>query len=241
MKKKLLFAAVLLAVAACNKQAPDTHLVAVRFDYTTAGNFPTKGIADAIASTLPASLDLTLTDTDGNTWTATTGQTIRLPVGTYSVTGGNEPPVVQQITSSGFRYTTHQPIVKVEDTITIEEGVTQYFVDAFYQSFAVGVLPSEVIVWEATFKGSVDDVDCIKTDDLWLVFVTGNLTGASCFAPVLTTPAGKVKQFSIYTNPADANAGGIMAEYGKWYILHPEAYQSGLLGLNLPIWTEGLD
>lgn len=31
-----------------------------------------------------------------------------------------------------------------------------------------------------------------------------------------------------------------MAEYGKWYILHPETYQSGTLGLNLPEWTEGL-
>lgn len=242
MKKRLLLAVAFAAIAAsCTKQqeVADTTIVPVRISYTTSGRFPTKGIADAILATLPESLTLTLTDAEGYTYTAQTGQEIRLPVGTYSVTGGNKPAVVQYISSGSNRYTTHEPIVRVEDQLTITEGVTQYAVEASYGSFAVAVLPSEVALWEATFCGSVNEVDCIKTDDLWLVFVTGNLTGGTSFRPVLTTHNLQVKQFNMYTNTADT--GGIFAEWGKWYILHPFTYQSGMLGLGLPEWTAGLD
>lgn len=233
-------AATVAVLCACNKQdTPDTGLVPVRISYTTSGRFPTKGIADAILATLPESLTLTLTDADGATYTAQTGQEIRLPLGTYSVTGGNNPAVVQYITSSSNRYTTHEPIIRVDDQITISEGVTDYAVEATYGSFAVAVLPSETLLFEATFSGSVKAVDCIKTDDLWLVFVTGNLTGGSSFRPVLTTHSGKVKQFNMYTNAGDT--GGIFAEWGKWYILHPQTYQSGVLGAALPEWTAGME
>ena len=241
MKKRLLLAVAFAAVAAsCTKTGGETdHLVAVRFEYTTdSGRFPTKGVADVILSTLPASLPLTLTDGSGNTWDVYTGQEVTLPVGTYSVDGGYAPEAAQYI-SGTTKYTSHSPTITIADEVEIVAGVSEYRVRATYGSAAVGVLPSEVSSWTATFKGGVEAVNCIKTDDLWLVFLNGNLTGAGSFYTTIATPRGTTKEYKIYTNTGDT--GGILAERGKWYILHPDAVtQSGSLSLDLPEWTDGL-
>lgn len=121
MKKILLF--LLLAAVACTK--PATQLVSVRFDYTTeSGQFPTKSIADEIMATLPASLDLVLTDAYGKTWNVTTRQEITIPVGTYSITGGYSPDAVQTIASG--KYTTLSPIIEVNDSVAIVEGFNPF-------------------------------------------------------------------------------------------------------------------
>lgn len=233
MKKILLF--LLLAAVACTK--PATQLVSVRFDYTTeSGQFPTKSIADEIMATLPASLDLVLTDAYGKTWNVTTGQEITIPVGTYSITGGYSPDAVQTIASG--KYTTLSPIIEVNDSATIVEGTTEYQVTGSYKSFAVCVLPSEVTEWTAVFGGGQQEVECDKTSDLWFIFVTGNLTGGSAFMTKITADTGVFKEYTLYTNPNDTN--GIRAYYGKWYLLHPFTYQTGTFGLSLPEWESGL-
>ena len=240
MKKIFPLAVACLVIAAsCSKKEVHEHLVPVRFEYSTeVGRFPTKGVADVILSALPSSLSLTLTDEKGQTWEVTTGQEILLPLGTYSVDGGHAPEMVQNI-SQGTRYTSHTPVIQVADEVEIVEGVTEYLVSATYGSFAVGVLPSEVSGWTGTFRAGSEDVNCIKTDDLWLIFVTGNLTGGSSFYTTITTPRGVSKEYKIYTNSGDS--GGILAEYGKYYILHPDSVtQGGVFGLSLPEWTDGL-
>lgn len=240
MKKRLSLAVAFLVIAAsCSKTGGNERLVAVRFEYSTdAGRFPTKGISDVILSTLPASLSLTLTGEDGQTWDVVTGQEVLLPLGTYSVDGGYSPDLVQNI-SSGTRYTSHSPVIRVADEVTIVEGVSEYRVAATYGSFAVGVLPSEVSGWTGIFQGVSAEVNCIKTDDLWLIFATGNLTGGASLYTTITTPRGVSKEYKIYTNTGDS--GGILAEFGKWYILHPDSVtQSGTLALDLPEWTDGL-
>lgn len=241
MKKRLLLAVAFAAIAAsCTKTGGETErLVSVRFEYSTdSGRFPTKGIADVILSTLPPALPLTLTDGSGNTWDVYTGQEVTLPVGTYSVDGGHAPEAAQYISGTN-RYTSHSPAITVSDEVEIVEGVSEYRVRATYGSAAVGVLPSEVSSWTAVFKGAAEAVNCLKTDDLWLVFLNGNLTGASSFYTTIATPWGATKEYKLYTNSGDT--GGILAESGKWYILHPDAVtQSGTLGLDLPEWTDGL-
>lgn len=235
MKKFLLIFTSLLALA-CSKQP--TGVVTVRFDFVIEqGAFPTKAIADDIMSTVPSALDLVLTGSDGHTFNATTGQEITIPVGTYTVTGGHNPSLVQNI-AQNTRYTTKSPIIEVNTSVTIEEGVTSYQVQGSYKSFAVCVLPSEVASWKAAFTNGTQEVDCVKTSDLWFVFVTGNLTGAMSFITTLTSPTGQSKEYTLYTNPNDTN--GIRAYYGKWYLLHPFTYQTGSIGLSLPEWESGL-
>ena len=235
MKKLLLLFTLLLAFS-CTKQGE--KLVTIRFEYVTeSGVFPTKAIADEIMGTIPSTLSLTLTDSHGKEWSAVTGQEITIPVGTYSVTGGHNPAVVQQITS-GNAYTTHSPIIEINDSVTIVEGVSSYQVTGTYKSFAVCVLPSEVSEWKATFRGTNAEVDCVKTSELWFVFATGNLTGGGAFMTTLKSADGDTKDYTLYTNPNDTQ--GIRAYYGKWYLLHPFTYQSGSIGLSLPEWESGL-
>ena len=234
--RKILTALLTLLTVACAKTPQ--QFVTVSFDFTIqSGQIPTKSIPDAIAATIPASLDLVLTSSDGKTYSTTTGQEISLPVGRYSVTGGYSPSEVQ-VVASGRSYTTHSPIIEVNDSVTIVEDVTSYQVAGEYKSFAVCVLPEEVSTWTAVFRGANAEIDCVKTSDLWFVFVTGNLTGGSAFMTKVETANGEYKEYTLYTNPNDTQ--GIRAYYGKWYLLRPFTFQSGAIGISLPEWESGL-
>lgn len=246
--KKTLFALIalggVLALSACNKQdtPQDGRLVPVRFTFTAAdnGRFPTKAIGDEIAATLPATLDLTLTAANGKTYQVQTGQEILLPAGEYAVTGNHTPTPVQYITKPS-RYTSFTPAVYINESVTITEGVESYQLTAIYGSFAVGVLPGEVTAWTAIFQGAAAEVQSIHAEEVWLVFVTGNLTStAQTFDTTITGLAGDSQEFVLHTS--DTMTNGIRAEWGKWYLLHPggAAYQTGALSVTYPEWVSGL-
>lgn len=228
MKRILL----LLFLVSCTKE-----MNTVIFDYSfDSGPFPTKGMADEISSRLPGSITITLKGT--NTYTIRTGEDVSIPYGDYEVTGTYTPEATQYIYGT-TRFLSESPKIVVYDNISIIEGKSEYSVNASYGSFAVGVLPSETSSWKGMFKSQENSVNCIKTQNLWWTFVTGNFNSDSPFRMTLSSESGDTKTLFLYTDSPDSD--GTLVEYGKWYIFHPTDTPIGSysFGLNTPDWTNG--
>ena len=239
--KRLFFLLPILAVLiGCKDEpiAPETATITIRMFYDS-GRFPTKGISEGIVAALPTEVELTLTHTDSGTqFNVVTGNEITLPVGPYSVEGVYNPTLLQGIVGT-TRFTSRTPKIIVSDVINVAAGTSQYSVGATYGSFAVGVLTSEVSAWTGRFKNNIADVEHNEGDGVWWIFVTGTLDATNYFFTTITPAVGEQKSFSIHTS--GELEGGLLAEFGKWYILHPDASttQSGTFDLNLPDWTSG--
>ena len=242
----LLALGAFVAPVACTKQElPDTSRAIVPVTISLAGyesgSMPTKGIAEEISSTLPASMTLSVTEkTSGKTYEVTTGTTCRLPVGTYSVAGATQPEVRQGIYGT-TRYLSDKPKVVVEDEIVVTEGQTAYSVTATYQCYVLAVYTSEVKAWTGTFKGNAGaEAYHLAADGLWWVFVVGDFSADYPFYTSITLTDNTKLDYTFYTR--DLQPGGILAEYGKWYLLRPSGggnLQMGSMSLNLPAWTAG--
>ena len=235
MKKSLILTILLLAGCASNDQmVKATFCLSIE-----SGTFPTKGIAADIAATIPASVPLTLTNTATSAvYNVNTGESITLPIGTYSVAGTYNPTLLQGIVGT-TRFTSRTPKIVVSDEVSVEAGTESYIVSASYQSFAVGVLPSEVSAWTGRFKGNIAAVEYNEGDDLHWIFVTGNIDPSNYFYTTITPISGSERTFTFITS--GELEGAVLAEYGKWYIMHPAAptTQSGSFTLDLPTWQEG--
>ena len=239
MKKFILLSILILAGCTANINLENEVTASFGLSLYDTGRFPTKGIASEISSALPESVNLTLTNTQTNAaYNVATGEEITLPVGTYSVAGTYNPTLVQGIVGT-TRFTSTTPKIVVSDEITIVPGTTQYSVSATYGSFAIGVIPSEVSAWTGRFKGNIANVEYIDGGDVWWTFVTGNLDPTNYFFTTITPTAGSAQSFSFHTS--GEMDGGVLAEYGKWYIMHPAGVsaQSGNFSLNISAWESG--
>lgn len=236
--KKFLTALIILLVG-CT-QSPQEVEAAFGLKYIQSGHFPVKGFTDEITSTIPTAVSISLTNTSTNTaYDAVTGTPITLPVGSYNVTGGSSPLSVQKLYGS-TKYTSHTPSIVVDDNVSIVFGTSAYSVGATYNSFAIGVIPSEVASWQIKVKdGSMQNVDYITGDNLHWIFITGSYSTSTPVVMTVAPPGNVAEGFNFVTDAPEANQ--IQAEYGKWYIIHPAgaANQSGTFSLDLPIWVEG--
>ena len=231
----------LLSVGACTKIHTEEGVITATFSPTfyDEGRFPTKGFMAEISDALPESIPLTLTNkTTSVEYIVNSGESITLPLGTYEVKGGTTPQAVQFV-SGTQRYLSRTPKISVEDEIELVVGQSAYSVNARYESFALGVLPSEVSKWSGRFKGNIAEVSYIEADGLWWTFVTGNLDPNNLFYTTITPLAGADRSFSIITS--GTYDGAMLVEYGKWYVLHPSgaSTQSGTFDLGLPDWIAG--
>lgn len=248
MKKRLLIASVLLAVAACTKQAPDFpgHFVSVTFEVGTyVGNFPTKGMADAIAATLPAALDLYLTNTDtGTSYTAQTGRAVELPEGTYSVTGGFTPDATKAIYGNSL-YLSNAPKVSVSQDVTITAGMGTCTLLASYESAALVTISDEVQRWTgATSNKEGFDVDALETGIYRWTFITGDFSTNRYFHTYLKPKdGGEQVGYTIVTNPSMQTtfSDALVVDFGKWYLLRAGEgeIQAGAFAVEWPVWTQG--
>lgn len=233
-----------VAPVACTKQAQDPQTtplvpVTINIESFASGQFPTKGIGEEISATLPTTMDLVMTNkATGETYDVTTGYPCRVPVGTYSVAGVIEPEVRQGIYGT-TRYLSDTPKIVVEDELVIRADCTSYWVTAIYKCFVLAVNPSEVESWTGIFKGQAAPVSYMTADGLWWTFVVGDFSADYPFQTDVVFKDGETLSYDFYTR--DLQPGGVLAEYGKWYLLRQVggAIQMGSLSLTLPAWTAG--
>lgn len=251
MKKKLLALLALAAAIApsCNKQDTQTPtpIVSVRFNLggIESGQFPTKGMADAITATLPAVLDLTLTNTaTGVTYTTTTGTAVEIPVGTYSVTGGYTPDIVHQVYGATL-FISHAPKVAVSEAVEVTEGVAQYTLTAQYQCVALAVPDAEVTKWQGADNNKNGyEIDFLREGAYRWVFLSGEIGDSRYFVTTLYPADGTayrtyhiVENTRFQINFSDC----LVVTPGHWYILRASdsVMQSGSFGVTWPAWSQG--
>lgn len=246
MKRTLL---ALLALAAsvapsCTKQdtepAPEwvTITLSLRPDYDT-GRFPTKGIGEEISAALPSQMTLTLANkVSGETFEVTTGMPFRIPTGTYSAVGRTSPTPLQFIYDP-THYTSYDPLVVVEDELEITSASGSYSVAAGYRCFVVAVNTGEVSNWSLRTGTTTASLVRKEGDGVGWIFVIGDYDYDHPMRTAVTFADGEQQEYQFHTR--DPQPGGIVAEYGKWYLLRQAGGtpQMGSIGLRLPEWTAG--
>lgn len=250
MKKALTFAGVLaIAVTllcSCSKQdAPTPTTTAVfTLDAYDVGTFPTKGMAEVIAATLPPSLDLVVQNTaTGTKYTTSTGEPINIPVGTYHVTACNEPEVVQDVNGTAL-FLTHQPRVRVDTQVEVVEGVGSYSLTGTYESVALVTIASETSAWSGATASKVGfTIDAITSGVYKWTFLTGDIPGRKFVTTLTPTGGGAARSFTIVGNEELLKNydDAFLVAPGHWYILHPSdnVSQSGGFSVDFPTWTQG--
>ena len=250
--KKALFALLALggifALPSCNSSkqettpAPEwvTITIGLRPGYETGTIGPaTKALGDDITATLPTAMSLSLTNkANGDTYDLTTGQPFRIPTGTYSVAGRTDPAPYQFIYDP-THYTSREPLVVVEDEVTITAEAGTYYVAAGYRCFVVGVNNGEVSHWTLRSGTMWPEVARLDGTTAGWIFVIGDFDAEHPLLTKVTFPDGTEQEYHFYTR--DLQAGGILAQYGRWYILRQAGGtpQYGNIGLTFPEWTAG--
>lgn len=245
MKRTLLALLALAAAVApsCTKQdtehAPEwvTITLSLRPDYDT-GRFPTKGIGEDIAATLPSQMTLSLTNkATGESFEVVTGASVRIPAGTYTAAGRTSPAPLQFIYDP-THYTSREPLIVVEDELEITTAGAHY-VTAGYRCFVAAIPTTEVSYWWlTTANGRAEVARNTGTENGW-IFVIGDFGTDQYFRTGVTFVDGEQQEYQFHTR--DPQPGGIVAEYGKWYLLRQAGGtpQMGSIGLRLPEWTAG--
>lgn len=248
MKKVILFLSLLCIIVAqsCTKQNLSEKIVSVVFnlDGFDTGSFPTKGMAEVIAATLPTSLDLTVTNTTtGQSYSTVTGEPINIPVGTYQVTACNEPASVQDIAGIAL-FLSHTPRVRIDTEVEVVSGVGSYSLTATYESVALAVLTSETSNWAGATSNQVGfTVDAIESGIYKWVFLTGDIKTRKFITTLTPVDGSANRNFTIVGNRESLInfSDGLFVQAGHWYILHPSdiPYQSGGFSVNFPEWLAG--
>lgn len=249
MKKALLFWGVLAAAIApsCTKQDIPTQFsasIVFTLDGFDTGAFPTKGMAEVIAATLPTSVELSVTNTaTGVTYTTTTGEPINIPLGTYHVTGENSPERLKDIYGNAV-YLSHEPKVSIDQEVEVVSGVGAYSLTATYGSLALVTISSETATWTGVANKEGFSINAVESGIYKWTFLTGDLRDDRYFHTYLTPAAGGpqrsitiIGSSTLLKNFSD----GLVVSPGHWYILHPSenASQSGGFSVQFPTWTAG--
>lgn len=238
MRKFLLLLSV-FALLACTKTYKQEYVtITIGLSVGDSGKLPSKGLAEDISATLPNQISLTITNkANGDSYEVTTGQTIRVPAGTYTAVGKTSPAPYQFIYDP-THYTSREPLIVVEDELELTSGGTHY-VTGQYRCFVVATNTNEVSLWTLRSGTSQPNVAANSGDGVNWIFVIGDFYGDYFFRTNVTFTDGSVQEYQFQTR--DLASGSILAEYGKWYLLRQTggSPQMGTIGLHLAEWVSG--
>lgn len=241
MKRTILALLALGAVvaSACTKSLDDNFVTITLQLGTESGYFPTKGIVEEIEATLPAQMQITLTNrVSGEAYTAATGLPVRVPVGSYTAVGRTTPTIRQTIYGD-THYATAEPLVVVDEVLEVVADKTAYSVTGQYRCFALVANRSEVSGWKVKAEGEWGILERTTATDVMWTYIVGDYDADHPLRTMAILGDGSALDYTFYTE--DLQEGGLLAEFGKWYLLRPAggAMQTGSLSLRLPEWTAG--
>ena len=192
--------------------------------------FPTSGVTFKLTSTTNSS----------RVYNIALGESLSIPLDTYTVTARYKPYVVGNTFKNGE--ITQSPRFSVESTITVTSSQSNYVVDAIYQCWALVIDYTVCSKYRHLgYSYSEEDFTYFATSgNLGIAFINGEWTDS----PYTITAVPKSTEFhepKTYSFVSNRNYDGIYVENGKWYCLNPEsvATTSGDLSINYPKWTEG--
>lgn len=247
MKFKFTLLLLSALILSCSK---GETLVSVRFDVGVESGPITRampdGLPDALSATNPSgpfSLTAQSTDNDLRSYSITSGVSLAMATGGYSVTGNGNGVLISKI-SSGNLYSS--PSWSVSQDVTVTESSTEFSVAAQYTCPAFVFDLSEVdyvefangadIVTVTSFPGTdAYGVVYPKPDQYWL---------PSKPLWVYVYPKDKVNGetviYKVITPSANADADLTQVRNGYWYLLSPGKVDvvSGSLGVTFPEWME---
>ena len=245
MKKICLLLAVMLSVFSCQKAS--TLSREVRFSLPFLSGDLTKADLAEIETALSAANPTTApyntiqsTSVEARHYTCRVGQSVTLPLDTYSVTGTYAPEVGLQ----KFRGLTiaNEPTYVISETIVVTEDSDVFTLGAEYKCFAL-VLDKSVSKSYSLVNtgGALSPVSAyVTTGDVSVCFgVASSATGSYSLT---VAPVDNVNYEPTTIGLGFGGGSGAVAlEYGKWYSFSADAAitSSGNMGVNFPTWVNG--
>lgn len=224
--KRILILAAILAVS-CAKQE---EFATISFGVVEEHSI-TKSTADDVRATIltkvPSSVPLTLTRTKtGKTYSVSTGESITLPVGEYSVKGSVTPSSVTNFPRSGM-WAAETASVSINEKVNVVPGTDTYTLTPNFTCFAIALGDDTAsFSWtHANATGSATSLMFFGWDNNYELSVTAKPSDYDSREDVRFTFGGT----------------GVQAQNGKFYILHTEAVttEEGGFTFNVATWQEG--
>lgn len=232
--KRLIFVALVLTLAACNKSAkldtPQTQQVVLDFKVvqeqpmTKAVNNDV--IQDWIEAALPEKLSLRLTDANGTRYNIETGTSVELPIGIYSVTGKSTPTASASVVGSDVFFSVSRPTIVVNTSVEITYTQKNYVIPATYGAFGIVVDYEETA--SASYQsshGETGNIEFAQAGTSGIVFVNGSL-GTYTLDVTLTPVNSTDNAQTTYTFQTAYSATSVSPTFGNYYIIHPKGISS---------------
>ena len=224
--KRILILAAILAVS-CAKQE---EFATISFGVVEEHSI-TKSTADDVRATIltkvPSSVPLTLTRTKtGKTYSVSTGESITLPVGEYSVKDSATPSSVTGFPRAGM-WCAETASLSVNEKVNVTSGTDTYTLTPTFTCFAIA--PGDDVASysyaHGSASGSADGLLFFGWDNNYELSVTAKPSDYDSREDVRIVFGGT----------------GVQPQNGKFYILHTEAVttEEGGFTFNVNGWTEG--
>lgn len=232
MKRIALLAITLMALS-CTKQEEYTTL---RFglegvEEHSITKATTDSVRTAIAQQIPTTLDLTLTrKKSGKTYKVTTGQSITIPVGEYSIKGTATSQTKDAFSRQSLWASTTASI-SIDEDVTVTTGTNSYELTPKFDCFAIVAL-SDVKSYDYAYA---NDRYSASEEGIKVRFFHWD---NNYELTVTAIP----KDYDTKDDARFIFGGtGVQPQEGRYYILHPEAVttEEGGFILNTDTWTEG--
>lgn len=258
MRRVFVIVAVAVLALACSVReggVQNSKEIEVRFNVSgvRSGTIATKSVEDgtveaalaATGATGVPQLELQSLEVGGRHYTVSVGETVSIPIGTYSVMGRYVP--AQKVTTIHDNGVYREPEYVVSAEVEIREGVTSYDVPASYDCWALVVDKSDVsgVNWKDSF---LQDWRTLSVPDasggLGVLYVS---TQASWEGTAPTywkfDPKDEVnnesREYMIVTR--SNNNGYMVVRPGRWYLFGTNAVEreDGEIGITLGGWQKG--
>lgn len=250
MRKTFLILIGALLFASCEREAVYQDAI---FGYRLVEEYSmTKAISHAsVKSTIAAAIPTTIKpafyfnndETQGQN--ITMGQSVTMKVGTYGVRWNNTPNNIVNVVNGNTNFA-KSPLLDIDTEITIAPGTTEYTIPVTFKSFAIVADATEISKAQYyTVSGSYSDIDFFVTSgDNLIIFINGEFTSDGV-ARIRLIPADSYRKETTFFLSNQVESVGknptIHVDYGKYYVLHPDAVTEvgSLFNLVIPEWECG--
>lgn len=235
------------AVLACTPMQTEPEMldISINLSGVRTGQMLSKGAADVLAQTAPASLPpLTLQSktVPERRYTVTPGIPAQVAVDSYTVTGSYVPAEEGKVYGGSAHAT---PPFSVSSEITVTAEVTEYEVAASYDCIALVLDPSTTSAYRLrNYAGAMMDISAwlTGTDGWKVVYLKGEWTFPGLALTALPANPADFEEadYELFSDPAHA-AGGILVQNGRWYAFGPSGVTTseGGIVVGLPGWEAG--
>lgn len=206
----------------------------------------TEDLEVLLSQTRPAAtptLSICSTTVPSRKYQAQVGETIPLPLDTYSVTGTCTGIVVEACLAGGMSKT---PSYQINQTITVTEESSEFPLTAQFTCFAVVLDTRECTGYRHSYVNAsmVDITTWVQNGDTKLVYVTptAEITSDKPYK-IQAIPADPAEYESqTYKLTSSGGAGTLRLSNGKWYCFSPKGVDtaSGDIGVDFPEWEQGI-